>query len=93
MKIENKNISLRSEPFIVAEMSGNRNQSLDRAFTGDAYAEFITVTEAQKSKFHRSIKRLHLRWNEGPEVEDPAFMTVSYALAIYSELLPDKFAL
>jgi len=31
MKIENKNISLRSEPFIIAEMSGNHNQSLERA--------------------------------------------------------------
>jgi hypothetical protein len=38
-----------------------------------------------------SITRL--RWNEGPEVEDPASMIVSYALAIDSELLPDKFAL
>ena len=38
-----------------------------------------------------SITRL--RWNEGPDMENPASMTVSYALAIDSELLPDKFAL
>ena len=31
MKIEKKNIGLRSEPFIIAEMSGNHNQSLQRA--------------------------------------------------------------
>ena len=31
MKIENKNIGLRTEPFIIAEMSGNHNQSLERA--------------------------------------------------------------
>jgi len=31
MLIKNKTISLNSEPFIIAEMSGNHNQSLDRA--------------------------------------------------------------
>ena len=31
MQIENKMISRDSEPFIIAEMSGNHNQSLDRA--------------------------------------------------------------
>ena len=31
MIIAERNISLRSEPFIIAEMSGNHNQSLDRA--------------------------------------------------------------
>ena len=30
MKIENKNIGLRSEPFIIDEMSGNHNHSLER---------------------------------------------------------------
>jgi len=31
MEIGNKNIDLKSAPFIIAEMSGNHNQSLDRA--------------------------------------------------------------
>jgi N-acetylneuraminate synthase len=31
MKIGNKNIGLNSKPFIIAEMSGNHNQSLKRA--------------------------------------------------------------
>ena len=31
MKIGNKNIRSNSKPFIIAEMSGNHNQSLDRA--------------------------------------------------------------
>ena len=31
MKIGNRNIGLKYEPFIIAEMSGNHNQSLDRA--------------------------------------------------------------
>lgn len=31
MKIQNRNIGLKSPPFIVAEMSGNHNQSLERA--------------------------------------------------------------
>jgi PKD repeat protein len=38
-----------------------------------------------------SITRLRL--NEGPVVENPASMTVSYALGIDSELLPHEFAL
>jgi len=31
MKIGNKNIGLQSKPFIIGEMSGNHNQSIDRA--------------------------------------------------------------
>ena len=31
MKIGNKDIGLESQPFIIAEMSGNHNQSLERA--------------------------------------------------------------
>jgi pseudaminic acid synthase len=31
MKIHNREISLKNKPFIIAEMSGNHNQSLDRA--------------------------------------------------------------
>ena len=31
MEIGNKNIGLNSKPFIIAEMSGNHNQSLNRA--------------------------------------------------------------
>tara|TARA_B100001250_G_scaffold414603_1_gene454456 strand:+ start:17530 stop:18582 length:1053 start_codon:yes stop_codon:yes gene_type:complete len=44
LKIENKNISLNNNPFIIAEMSGNHNQSLDKALQ--------IVTAAAESGVH-----------------------------------------
>jgi hypothetical protein len=71
---------------IVAASGGNPDGE-----TGSFGTLTFNVSDNFSDETVVSITRL--RWNEGPEVEDPASMIVSYALAIDSELLPDKFAL
>jgi hypothetical protein len=71
---------------IVAASGGNPDGE-----TGSFGTLTFNVSDNFSDETVVSITRL--RWNEGPEVEDPASMIVSYALGIDSELLPDKFAL
>ena len=47
MEIGNKNIDLKSAPFIIAEMSGNHNQSLTRA---------LEITEAAAKAGCQALK-------------------------------------
>lgn len=51
-KVQDKTIGQNSKPFIIAEMSGNHNQSLDRALA--------IVDEAAKTGVEENINLINL---------------------------------
>ena len=68
IKIENITIGQNSKPFIIAEISGNHNQSLDRAFeivdaAAKAGAHALKNFYLKKMKFQKYFFSIQIKIN------------------------------